>query len=207
MIKKDNFHALEWDDEFQGMWLLITRYHSLIRLLSRADRMLALYPLFRSDPQFYSHFNLLHEWKEALIVFYSLFRIYFHCPSNRLVLTYDDIPGEEDGEGSFFGTPPQSYHTKSSNQTNLPHVEMVRPAQTQPEVVKEEEKKPVKKEYSEDEKRHIMMNDEFKKFIDRAVRITERALYYNEPNDIFADYSGAREKHERYVRLMVLAIW
>ena len=75
---------------------------------------------------------------------------------------------------------------------------MVRPAQTQPEVVKEEEKKPIKREYSEEEKRHIMMKDEFKKFIDRAVRVTERALYYNEPSDIFADYSGAREKHERY---------
>ena len=75
---------------------------------------------------------------------------------------------------------------------------MVRPAQTQQEVAKEEIKKPVKREFSEEEKRHIMTSEEFKKFIDRAVRITERALYYNEPNDIFIDYSGAREERERY---------
>jgi hypothetical protein len=116
-----------------------------------------------------------------------------------IVLTYDDIPGEEDGEGSFYGTPPPSYHQKSQ-QTNLPHVEMVRPAQTQQEIAKEEEKlKPVKKlELSEEEKRHIIMTEEFKKFIDRAVRITERALYYNEPSDIFIDYTGTREELERY---------
>ena len=75
---------------------------------------------------------------------------------------------------------------------------MVRPAQTQQEVAKEEVKKPIKKELSEEEKRHIMTSEDFKKFIDRAVRITERALYYNEPNDIFIDYSGAREERERY---------
>jgi hypothetical protein len=112
-------------------------------------------------------------------------------------LTYDDIPGEEDGEGSFYGTPPPSYHQK---QTNLPHVEMVRPALTQQEIAKEEEKsKPVKRvEYSEEEKRHIIMTEEFRKFVDRAVRITERALYHNEPSDIFIDYTGAREELERY---------
>ncbi len=116
------------------------------------------------------------------------------------VLTYDDIPGEEDGEGSFYGTPPPSYHQKSSTQTNLPHVEMVRPALTQQEIAKEEEKsKPVKRvEYSEEEKRHIIMTEEFRKFVDRAVRITERALYYNEPSDIFIDYTGTREELERY---------
>ena len=75
---------------------------------------------------------------------------------------------------------------------------MVRPAQTQQEVAKEEIKSKPKKEFSEEEKRHIMMSEEFKKFIHRSVKITERALYYNEPKDIFIDYSGAREEGERY---------
>jgi hypothetical protein len=77
---------------------------------------------------------------------------------------------------------------------------MVRPAQTQQELTKEEDKaKPVKREYSDEEKRHIMMSEEFKKFLDRAVRVTERALYYNEPSDIFIDYTGTREELEKYV--------
>ncbi|CAG2108711.1 unnamed protein product [Medioppia subpectinata] len=79
---------------------------------------------------------------------------------------------------------------------HLPNVEMVRPAQTHQELAKEEDKAKVKREYSDEEKRHIMMSEEFKKFIDRAVRITERALYYNEPSDIFIDYTGTREELE-----------
>ncbi|XP_054164371.1 cytoplasmic dynein 1 intermediate chain 2-like isoform X2 [Oppia nitens] len=113
-------------------------------------------------------------------------------PLDYYVLTYDDIPGEDENDGSYFGTPPQSYNRSS----NLPNVEPVRPAQTMQEINKEEEKKPVKKEYTEEEKRHIMMKEEFKKFMDRAVRVTERALYYNEPSDIFIDYTGAREDYE-----------
>lgn len=81
---------------------------------------------------------------------------------------------------------------------------MVRPAQTLLEIAKDEEKsKPVKKsELTEDEKRHIIMAEEFKKFVDRAVRITERALYYNEPSDIFIDYTGTREELERYSKAL-----
>lgn len=118
------------------------------------------------------------------------------------MLTYDDIPGEDDGDGSLpFGTPPPSYHTahhKLSTQTNLPHVEMVRPAQIPEETKPVEEKPPTKRrEFSEEEKRHIMMTDEFQKFFDRASRITERALYHNESGDIFIDYTGAKEDLER----------
>lgn len=122
-------------------------------------------------------------------------------------MTYDDIPGEEDGDGSsFYGTPP--YHQKSA-QTNLPHVEMVRPAQTDSslqEAAKEEEakQKPAKKpELTEEQKRHIIMSENFRKFLDRSTRITERALFYNEPADIFIDYTGTREKLERFSKITI----
>jgi hypothetical protein len=130
-----------------------------------------------------------------ILIFHS-----FYYEIVLLVLTYDDIPGEEDGEGSIYGTPPPSYHKKLLGQTNLPNIEMVRPAQTEQEVAKEEESKlkQVKKpELSEEEKRHIIMTEDFRKFVDRAIRITERALYYNEPPDIFIDYTGAREELDK----------
>lgn len=116
-----------------------------------------------------------------------------------LVLTYDDVP-EDSEDGSYFGTPPPSYHSGHHKLgQSLPHVEMVRPAQTQPEIVKEEEKEltPKKKDLTEEEKKIILMSEDFKKFLDRAVRVTERALFYNEPADIYVDYTGAHETIEK----------
>lgn len=117
-----------------------------------------------------------------------------------LVLTYDDLPGEED-ESLQFGTPPPSYHSSHHKQiaaqASLPHVEMVKPAQTQ-DIQAPEPPKPAKKqELSEEEKRHIIMSEEFHKFFDRATRITERALYYNESADIFIDYTGTKEDMDK----------
>lgn len=116
-----------------------------------------------------------------------------------LVLTYDDVP-EDSEDGSYFGTPPPSYHSGHHKLgQSLPNVEMVRPAQTQPEIVKEEEKEltPKKKDLTEEEKKIILMSEDFKKFLDRAVRVTERALFYNESADIYVDYTGAHETIEK----------
>lgn len=48
-------------------------------------------------------------------------------------------------------------------------------------------------EYSEDERRHLMQTDSFRKFLDRSVRITERALSCSNSRDIFVDYTGQVE--------------
>nr|XP_022327564.1 cytoplasmic dynein 1 intermediate chain 2-like isoform X17 [Crassostrea virginica] len=80
----------------------------------------------------------------------------------------------------------------------MPHVEMVHPTQTQEDIQKQEEKpsppvktgSPVKKviELSEEEKKQIMMTEEFTTFFNKTSRIVERAL--DEDIDIFVDYAG-----------------
>lgn len=117
----------------------------------------------------------------------------------RLVLTYDDVNVEEDGEGSSlpFGTPPPSYQSGHKSHGGLPHVEMVKPAQTNQEISVVEEKVEVKRrELSEEEKQQIWLREDFQKFVDRAAKITERALFLNETPDIFIDYSGFKEDRE-----------
>lgn len=117
------------------------------------------------------------------------------------VLTYPDMSVEEDGEGSSlpshdldtFAHPPHKV-------TGLPHVEMVRPAHTPDtenavpigEIIKEEKKKA--REFSEEEKKQIMMREDFQNFFDRATRIIERVLY--EDVDICVDYTGGGEEQE-----------
>lgn len=50
-----------------------------------------------------------------------------------------------------------------------------------------------RQEYKEEERRHLMQTESFKKFLDRAVRITERALSCSNTMDIFVDYTGQVE--------------
>lgn len=122
-------------------------------------------------------------------------------PLDYYVLTYPDMSVEEDGEGSSlpshdldtFAHPPHKV-------TGLPHVEMVRPAHTPDtenavpigEIIKEEKKKA--REFSEEEKKQIMMREDFQNFFDRATRIIERVLY--EDVDICVDYTGGGEEQE-----------
>ncbi|KAL8606116.1 Dynein, cytoplasmic 1, intermediate chain 2a [Nucella lapillus] len=68
----------------------------------------------------------------------------------------------------------------------MPQVEMVAAATTQEEAQKEVAKPP--RELSEEERKQILMSEDFTKFFDYASRIMERALA--EEVDVFADYSG-----------------
>lgn len=109
---------------------------------------------------------------------------------------------ETEGSSLTYGTPPHSYRAQRSRQLHrehstgggLPVVEMVKPAQTQQDTQHElQQEKQLKKkrvELSDEEKLQIMMKESFKHFFDRATRITERAIYSNEPEDIFNDYAG-----------------
>lgn len=105
--------------------------------------------------------------------------------------------------GDHGATVAQDSHGKS-RRPSLPHVEMVRPAQTDDDQIakKEEPKIPKRMEYKEEERRHIMQTDAFQKFIDRAVRITERALACTDSLDIFVDYTGQAESVDRYALVM-----
>ncbi|XP_023239120.1 cytoplasmic dynein 1 intermediate chain 2-like [Centruroides sculpturatus] len=117
------------------------------------------------------------------------------------VLTYADMSVEEDGEGSSLPSHDlESFAHPPHKVTGLPHVEMVRPAHTPDtesaippgEIVKEEKKKA--REFSEEEKKQIMMREDFQNFFDRATRIIERVLY--EDVDICVDYTGGGEEQE-----------
>ncbi|KFM68344.1 Cytoplasmic dynein 1 intermediate chain 2, partial [Stegodyphus mimosarum] len=115
------------------------------------------------------------------------------------------MPAEDDVEGSSLtshdmDTPPPLYtpgHRHSHK--GLPHVEMVRPAQDGSAVITpssesaKEEKKKVR-ELSEEEKKQIMLREDFHQFFDRATRIIERALY--EDVDILVDYTGTGEEQD-----------
>lgn len=78
---------------------------------------------------------------------------------------------------------------------------MVRPAQTQDDLLAEKEaaesKVSKRLEYKEEERRHLMQAEAFRKFLDRAVRITERALSCTDSMDIFVDYTGQVESVDR----------
>ncbi|GFU37651.1 cytoplasmic dynein 1 intermediate chain 2 [Trichonephila clavipes] len=116
------------------------------------------------------------------------------------VLTYADMSAEDDVEGSSLtshemDTPPL-YPNHRPSHKGLPHIEMVRPAQDTATTTVAEPKKEEKKirELSEEEKKQIMLREEFHQFFDRASRIIERALY--EDLDILIDYTGTREEQE-----------
>lgn len=121
-------------------------------------------------------------------------------PLDYYVLTYADMSAEDDVEGSSLtshemDTPPL-YPNHRPSHKGLPHIEMVRPAQDTAATTVAEPKKEEKKirELSEEEKKQIMLREDFHQFFDRASRIIERALY--EDLDILIDYTGTREEQE-----------
>lgn len=87
---------------------------------------------------------------------------------------------KEDEDADSIDVHPAPTHHK------MPHVEMVHPTQTQEDIQKQEEKPII--ELSEEEKKQIMMTEEFTTFFNKTSRIVERAL--DEDIDIFVDYAG-----------------
>ncbi|XP_076456042.1 cytoplasmic dynein 1 intermediate chain 2-like isoform X6 [Babylonia areolata] len=112
------------------------------------------------------------------------------------VLVYDDgNRSDEDNDLDFMETEGSGSHPHRHGHAHghghghhhkMPHVEMVAAATTQDDVPKEAPKPP--RELSEEEKKQILMSEDFNKFFDYASRIMERALA--EDVDVFADYSG-----------------
>jgi dynein intermediate chain len=82
----------------------------------------------------------------------------------------------------------------------LPHVEMVKPAQTQQDTneteVTEKNKAKERNQLSDEEKLQIMRLESFRNFFDRAIRITERAICLNESQEIFVNYAGQSSDFE-----------
>lgn len=125
-------------------------------------------------------------------------------PLDYYVLTYGDVSVEEDVEGSSLtshdmDTPPLYTPSRHHPHKGLPHVEMVRPAQDgnvaatpSTDQIKEEKKKV--RELSEEEKKQIMLREDFHQFFDRASRIIERALC--EDADILVDYTGTGDEQD-----------
>ncbi|XP_067687239.1 cytoplasmic dynein 1 intermediate chain 2-like isoform X17 [Haliotis asinina] len=102
------------------------------------------------------------------------------------ILVYDN-PEKSDDEADT-----DSMDVETAPTHRMPHVEMVAP--TQQEGEKKEEKIPVR-EMSEEEKKAVMLSDDFQTFFFKSARVIERAMA--EDTDIFMDYSGGdREGNE-----------
>ncbi|XP_052711944.1 cytoplasmic dynein 1 intermediate chain 2-like isoform X15 [Crassostrea angulata] len=110
-----------------------------------------------------------------------------------------DTTEKEDEDTDSIDVHPAPTHHK------MPHVENVHPTLTQEDIQKQEEKPSapatkdspvtmVKKviELSEEEKKQIMMTEEFQTFFNKTTRIVERAL--DEEIDIFVDYAGGESE-------------
>ncbi|XP_067687229.1 cytoplasmic dynein 1 intermediate chain 2-like isoform X8 [Haliotis asinina] len=102
----------------------------------------------------------------------------------------DDEDESEEDEDDEADTDSMDVETAPTHR--MPHVEMVAP--TQQEGEKKEEKIPVR-EMSEEEKKAVMLSDDFQTFFFKSARVIERAMA--EDTDIFMDYSGGdREGNE-----------
>ncbi|XP_064643513.1 cytoplasmic dynein 1 intermediate chain 2-like isoform X9 [Lineus longissimus] len=77
--------------------------------------------------------------------------------------------------------------TPPAHLRGMPHVEAIKPAQAEEKEEKKEEKIEVR-ELSEEEKRSIMMTEEFQSFVTRSTNVIERALA--EDIDFLVDYAG-----------------
>nr|XP_034316746.1 cytoplasmic dynein 1 intermediate chain 2 isoform X29 [Crassostrea gigas] len=104
-----------------------------------------------------------------------------------------DTTEKEDEDTDSIDVHPAPTHHK------MPHVENVHPTLTQEDIQKQEEKPnspvtTVKKviELSEEEKKQIMMTEEFQTFFNKTTRVVERAL--DEEIDIFVDYAGGESE-------------
>lgn len=105
-------------------------------------------------------------------------------PWDYYVLTYDDPRGHSDEDTDSIDVHPAPTHHK------MPHVENVHPTLTQEDIQKQEEKPII--ELSEEEKKQIMMTEEFQTFFNKTTRVVERAL--DEEIDIFVDYAGGESE-------------
>ncbi|XP_076337983.1 cytoplasmic dynein 1 intermediate chain 1-like isoform X2 [Tachypleus tridentatus] len=132
---------------------------------------------------------------------------YYKWDDEFQVLTYDDVPVEEEGEGCSLPSKnlesPSIYprHNTPHKVAGLPKVEMVRPASAAegdtpltPGHTEQQKEEKIKVDLSEEEKQQIMMSEEFHVFFGKASRIVERALY--EDLDICVDYTGTGEEQE-----------
>lgn len=101
-----------------------------------------------------------------------------------------DTTEKEDEDTDSIDVHPAPTHHK------MPHVENVHPTLTQEDIQKQEEKPsaPATKviELSEEEKKQIMMTEEFQTFFNKTTRVVERAL--DEEIDIFVDYAGGESE-------------
>ncbi|XP_052711964.1 cytoplasmic dynein 1 intermediate chain 2-like isoform X18 [Crassostrea angulata] len=95
-----------------------------------------------------------------------------------------DTTEKEDEDTDSIDVHPAPTHHK------MPHVENVHPTLTQEDIQKQEEKPII--ELSEEEKKQIMMTEEFQTFFNKTTRIVERAL--DEEIDIFVDYAGGESE-------------
>lgn len=95
-----------------------------------------------------------------------------------------DTAEKEDEDTDSIDVHPAPTHHK------MPHVENVHPTLTQEDIQKQEEKPII--ELSEEEKKQILMTEEFQTFFNKTTRIVERAL--DEEIDIFVDYAGGESE-------------
>lgn len=95
-----------------------------------------------------------------------------------------DTTEKEDEDTDSIDVHPAPTHHK------MPHVENVHPTVTQEDIQKQEEKPII--ELSEEEKKQIMMTEEFQTFFNKTTRVVERAL--DEEIDIFVDYAGGESE-------------
>ncbi|CAN8014290.1 unnamed protein product [Ixodes persulcatus] len=136
--------------------------------------------------------------------FHRIFAL--HSARLLLLLAFGDVLAEEDGEGAPGGAHPDAKAAQAMlfphKVAGLPHVEMVKPAQTPgegPDPARtpgaQEPKEPkAPRELSEEERQQILLNEDFRTFMDRSSRIVERALC--ESSDICVDYTGNTEDQD-----------
>lgn len=134
-------------------------------------------------------------------------------PLDYYVLAFGDVLAEEDGSSlgatvvDGVAVAPPSLEPHQHKVTGLPHIEMVRPAQTPAEgaqdghrpqggtaATEQDKHRAPPRDLSDEEKKQALVSDEFRGFLDRSSRIVERALW--ESVDICIDYSGTAEEQD-----------
>lgn len=106
-------------------------------------------------------------------------------PWDYYVLVYDDNGNTDDDTDSVEA----SGDTPPSHQHKMPQVEMVQPAKTQQEIEQESKVEKWVKDLTEDEKKQILISEDFQSFFSRTTRIVERVLAEND-DDVYVDYAG-----------------
>lgn len=134
-------------------------------------------------------------------------------PLDYYVLAFGDVLAEEDGSSlgatvvDGVAVAPPSLEPHQHKVMGLPHIEMVRPAQTPAEgaqdghrpqggtaAAEQDKHRAPPRDLSDEEKKQALVSDEFRGFLDRSSRIVERALW--ESVDICIDYSGTAEEQD-----------